>query len=124
MVLNLLTKITTYIYLILLLVYSNSIYADCLNFIPYYFTGKSHKIIENREFCVKNFSDEKINYLSDKFGARVLSNYPNKPIKVFFGDSQLLGLDVNAEDHNFFPTLLELFEIKFDAVSNMFLVDL
>ena len=102
MALHFLTKITTYLYLILFLVYSNSIYADCLNFIPYYFTGKSHKIIENREFCVKNLSEKNINYKSDAYGTRVLSEYPNKPKKVFFGDSQLLGLDVNAEDHNFF----------------------
>ena len=110
-----LTKFSIYFILIILLFYSNILYANCINFIPYYYTGKSHKIIENKEFCVKNFSEKNIVYKSDEFGARIISNYPKKPKKVYFGDSQLLGLDVNAKEHNFFS---DNFSVSLHATPN------
>ena len=115
-----LTKFSIYFILIILLFYSNILYANCINFIPYYYTGKSHKIIENKEFCVKNFSEKNIVYKSDEFGARIISNYPNKPKKVYFGDSQLLGLDVNAKEHNFFSDTLNSLSSKSIATLKIF----
>jgi hypothetical protein len=64
---------------------------------------------------VDHLADFEINFKSDKNGARILSEFPEASSKIYFGDSQLLGLDVNAEDHYFYS---EVKSISLHATPN------
>jgi hypothetical protein len=95
---------------------SSKVSADtCLSFIPYFFENQSHKLVRNKNFCVDHLADFEINFKSDKNGARILSEFPEASSKIYFGDSQLLGLDVNAEDHYFYS---EVKSISLHATPN------
>lgn len=83
--------------------FSSEVLANsCLSFIPYFFENQSHKLVRSKNFCVDHLADFEVHFKSDDNGARILSEFPKASSKVYFGDSQLLGLDVNAEDHYFY----------------------
>ena len=92
-------KNISFVVFILILFISKVNAKDCLSFLPYGFNDFYVHLPENKTFCVKeaNISRE---YKTDNFGGRLLHNdlFDNK-IQVF-GDSQVLGLDIeNIKQH-------------------------
>ena len=87
----------TFIYFILLTNSSNA--KNCLSFLPYGFNESYVHLPKNASFCVKQ-EKTKRTYQTDNYGGRLLYNdNSNSKIQVF-GDSQVLGLDVeNIEQH-------------------------
>ena len=72
---------------------------NCLSFLPYGFNEFYVHLPESASFCVKQ-GKTKYRYQTDNYGGRLLYNEnPYSKIQVF-GDSQVLGLDVeNIEQH-------------------------
>ena len=73
---------------------------SCLSFLPYGFNGHYVHLPQSASFCVKQ--GKSINkYQTDNFGGRLLYGEPsNNKIQVF-GDSQVLGLDVENIDQHY-----------------------
>lgn len=72
---------------------------NCLSFLPYGFDGSYVHLPESASFCVKQ--GKIINrYQTDKYGGRLFYNdVSNNKIQVF-GDSQVVGLDIdNIKEH-------------------------
>ena len=71
----------------------------CLSFLPYGFNESYVHLPQSASFCVKQ-GKTIIKYQTDNYGGRLLSDETvNNKIQVF-GDSQVLGLDVeNIEQH-------------------------
>ena len=87
----------TFIYFIL---FANSSHANnCLSFLPYGFNESYVHLPQSASFCVK-IGKTKYSYKTDNYGGRLLYNdSPHSKMQVF-GDSQVLGLDVeNIEQH-------------------------
>ncbi len=72
---------------------------NCLPFLPFGFNESYVHLPQSASFCVKQ-GKTKYRYLTDNYGGRLLQNDNlNNKIQVF-GDSQVLGLDVeNIEEH-------------------------
>ena len=72
---------------------------SCLSFLPYGWNDFYVHLPQNATFCV-NQSGLSRKYITDNYGGRILSNeLSNEKIQVF-GDSQVLGLDVEKiEEH-------------------------
>ena len=72
---------------------------SCLSFLPYGFNESYVHLPQSASFCVKQ-GKTKYRYQTDNYGGRLLYNdSPNSKIQIF-GDSQVLGLDVeNIEQH-------------------------
>jgi len=72
---------------------------SCLSFLPYAWNDFYVHLPQNTTFCVDRggLSNK---YITDKYGGRILSNeLSNNKIQVF-GDSQVVGLDIEKiEDH-------------------------
>ena len=77
---------------------------SCLSFLPYAFNEHYVHLPQNKVFCVKNFK-KKITYTTDKYGARILNNNLTKNNIQVFGDSQVLGLDINYKKDHFLNNL-------------------
>ena len=86
-----------FIYFILFANSSNA--NNCLSFLPYGFNGSYVHLPQSAYFCVKK-GKTKFSYQTDNYGGRLLfKDNLNSKIQVF-GDSQVLGLDVeNIEEH-------------------------
>ena len=71
----------------------------CLSFLPYGFNGSYVHLPQSASFCVKQ-GKTTIKYQTDNYGGRLFGDkIVNNKIQVF-GDSQVLGLDVdNIEKH-------------------------
>ena len=72
---------------------------NCLSFVPYGFNDFYVHLPQEALFCVK---EEKkiISYKTDIYGGRIFSNDKNNEEIQIFGDSQVLGLDIEKiEDH-------------------------
>ena len=76
---------------------------NCLSFLPYAFNEHYVHLPQNKVFCVKNFK-KTISYKTDRYGARILNNFTKDNIQVF-GDSQVLGLDINYKKNHFLNNL-------------------
>ena len=76
---------------------------SCLSFLPYAFNEHYVHLPQNKVFCVKNFK-KTISYKTDRYGARILNNFTKDNIQVF-GDSQVLGLDINYKKDHFLNNL-------------------
>ena len=87
----------TVIYFILFANSSNA--NNCLSFLPYGFNDSYVHLPQSAYFCVKK-GKTKFSYQTDNYGGRLLfKDKLNSKIQVF-GDSQVLGLDVeNIEEH-------------------------
>ena len=72
---------------------------NCLSFLPYGFNEFYVHLPQNASFCVKHGKTTN-KYLTDNYGGRLLYDEAlNNKIQVF-GDSQVLGLDIeNVEQH-------------------------
>ena len=72
---------------------------SCLSFLPYGFNEFYVHLPQNRSFCVKQGKIIK-KYQTDIYGGRLLHNRLSKNKIQIFGDSQVLGLDIeNIKQH-------------------------
>ena len=85
--------------------FCKNLYAkNCLSFLPYAFNEHYVHLPQDKVFCVKNLKN-KTSYKTDEYGGRILNNnYVENNIQVF-GDSQVLGLDINFKKHHFLNQL-------------------
>ena len=88
-------------FLVILILFTNKLNAkSCLSFLPYGFNDYYVHLPQNASFCVKEgkfFYD----YKTDNYGGRLFYNKSlNEQIQVF-GDSQVLGLDVEKIEQHF-----------------------
>ena len=77
---------------------------SCLSFLPYGFNESYVHLPQSASFCVKQ-GKTIIKYQTDNYGGRLLSDETvNNKIQVF-GDSQVLGLDVENIEQHYLNTL-------------------
>ena len=77
---------------------------NCLSFLPYGFNESYVHLPQSTSFCVKQ-GKTKYTYKTDNYGGRLLyNNNANNKIQVF-GDSQVLGLDVEKIEQHYLNTL-------------------
>ena len=77
---------------------------NCLSFLPYGFNDSYVHLPQSASFCVKQ-GKIKYTYKTDNYGGRLLYNdYADNKIQVF-GDSQVLGLDVDRIEQHYLNTL-------------------
>jgi len=90
--------------LIYFILFTNSLNAkNCLSFLPYGFNESYVHLPQSESFCVKQ-GKNKYEYQTDNYGGRLLYNdEANNKIQVF-GDSQVLGLDVDKIDKHYLNT--------------------
>ncbi len=105
---SLLRKLSlTFIYSILFV--SKADANSCLSFLPYGFNESYVHLPQSASFCVKQ-GKTIIKYQTDNYGGRLLSDETaNNKIQVF-GDSQVLGLDVENIEQHYLNTLLNYSE--------------
>ena len=90
------------IYFILFINSSNA--KNCLSFLPYAFNESYVHLPQSESFCVKQ-GKTRYEYKTDNYGGRLLYNdEANNKIQVF-GDSQVLGLDVDNIEQHYLNTL-------------------
>jgi hypothetical protein len=91
-----------FIYFILFINSSNA--NNCLSFLPYGFNESYVHLPQNASFCIKQ-GKTKYTYQTDNYGGRLLYDENlNSKIQVF-GDSQVLGLDVENIEQHYLNTL-------------------
>ena len=77
---------------------------NCLSFLPYGFNESYVHLPESASFCIKKGKTE-YRYQTDNYGGRLFHNDNlNSKIQVF-GDSQVLGLDVENIEQHYLNTL-------------------
>jgi len=97
---NILLAISIYFILFV----SNVDAKGCLSFLPYGFNEFYVHLPQSASFCVKQ-GKTNYRYRTDNYGGRLLYNdSPNSKIQVF-GDSQVLGLDVENIEQHYLNTL-------------------
>ena len=75
----------------------------CLSFLPYGFNDSYVHLPQSASFCVKH--GKIIKYQTDNYGARLINHDAlNNTIQIF-GDSQVLGLDVESIEQHYLNTL-------------------
>ena len=92
----------TFIYFILFTNSSNA--KNCLSFLPYGFNESYVHLPQSASFCVKQ-GKTKYTYQTDNYGGRLLYNDNLKSKIQVFGDSQVLGLDVENIEQHYLNTL-------------------
>ena len=82
----------------LILTISHSKSKDCLDFLPFGHNDNYVQLPEESEFCIK-YGNQNLIFKTDKKGGRFFIK-PNKKTIQVFGDSQILGIDIqNQKDH-------------------------
>ena len=77
---------------------------NCLSFLPFGFNNHYVHLPNNSSFCVEE-GNKSNQYITEKYGGRILSNkITNNKIQVF-GDSQVLGLDVEKIEQHYLYNL-------------------
>ena len=77
---------------------------NCLSFLPYGFNESYVHLPQSASFCVKQ-GKTKYTYKTDNYGGRILYNdNANNKLQVF-GDSQVLGLDVDKIEQHYLNTV-------------------
>ncbi len=77
---------------------------NCLNFLPYGFNDYYVHLPQDASFCVKE-GKKIVNYKTDDYGGRLIGKEKfNEKIQVF-GDSQVLGLDVEKIEKHYLHQL-------------------
>ena len=104
--------------LIYFILFTNSSNAKiCLSFLPYGFNESYVHLPQSASFCVKQ-GKTKYEYKTDNYGGRLLyKDEANNKIQVF-GDSQVLGLDVDKIEEHYLNTLYKKNFIIYAAPNN------
>ena len=72
----------------------------CFSVSPYGYINGYSSLPFSSNYCLKdNYTN--INFITDNFGARLLTNNENKNSIKVFGDSQVLGLDVGQKSYHY-----------------------
>jgi len=88
------------IILLYYLLFIPKVFADnCLSFLPYGFNNFYVQLPENASFCVKQKTTNK--YKTDNYGGRLLINENFKNKIQIFGDSQVIGLEMEKIEHHY-----------------------
>ena len=91
-----------------------------MSFLPYGYNDSYVHLPENASFCVK-YGNSKKNYTTDYLGGRILINelYSNSQKIKIFGDSQVLGLDIEKnQDHYLYKLYKDKTFIIYAAPNN------
>ena len=91
--------ITILVYLLFLLI-SNAKSKDCLPFIPYGWNDFYVHLPQNITFCV-DVGKTSYNYKTDIYGGRIISNDRFEKWLQVFGDSQVVGLNLDKIDKHY-----------------------
>jgi hypothetical protein len=94
--------IIIFIYIILFTNSSNA--KNCLSFLPYGFNELYVHLPQSASFCVKQ-GKNKYEYQTDNYGGRLLYNDDSNSKVQVFGDSQVLGLDIETIQQHYLNTL-------------------
>jgi len=90
---------------------------NCLSFVPYGFNDFYVHLPQEALFCVKE-AKKIISYKTDIYGGRIFSNEKfNEEIQIF-GDSQVLGLDIEKIDDHYLSQLYKKNFIIYAAPNN------
>ena len=93
------------IILIYFILFTNSSNAKtCLSFLPYGFNESYVHLPQSASFCVKQ-GKTKYEYKTENYGGRLLDNDSASNKIQVFGDSQVLGLDVNKIEEHYLNNL-------------------
>ena len=106
------------IFIFYIILFTNSSNAkNCLSFLPYGFNEAYVHLPQSASFCVK-LGKIKYSYQTDNYGGRLLYNDNSiKKIQVF-GDSQVLGLDVENIEQHYLNTLYKKSDFIIYAAPN------
>ena len=83
----------------LILTISSSKSKECLEFLPFGHNDNYVQLPEESEFCIK-YGNTNLVFKTDNSGGRYFAN-SNKNIIQVFGDSQILGLDIQNQENHF-----------------------
>ena len=86
------------ILLLLILFISETKAKNCLSFLPFGHNNHYVHLPKNAVFCVK-YDEENLNFQTDELGGRIFSKTKNQ-LQVF-GDSQVLGLDIDKNKNHY-----------------------
>ena len=89
----------------------------CFKVAPYGHTQGYSSLPFNKSFCVYD-ENSKIRFDTDSNGARIFSSVVNNINLKIFGDSQVLGLDVNLETNHYIKKVYPNQNLKFYAAPN------
>ena len=90
---------------------------NCLTFLPYGFNDYYVHLPQDASFCVKEGKDF-ISYKTDDYGGRLISNEIFSEEIQVFGDSQVLGFDVEKIDKHYLQQLYKNNFIIYAAPNN------
>ena len=88
-----------FIFFLLFLINSNATSKDCLSFVPYGWNDFYVHLPQNTSFCVE-VDGSLYNYKTDIHGGRILSDDKFNDWIQVFGDSQVVGLDLDEIQKN------------------------
>ena len=86
------------ILILLILSISETKAKNCLSFLPFGHNNHYVHLPKNAVFCVK-YDEENLNFQTDELGGRIFSKKKNQ-LQVF-GDSQVLGLDIDKNKNHY-----------------------
>lgn len=93
-------KKIVFFFLILISIYLVKISFGCFAYLPFGFNGKYVHLPLDSSFCTNN-ENQKVFYKTNIYGGRLLINKKQYPSIEIFGDSQLVGLELNNYENHF-----------------------
>ena len=94
----------TFIFFFLFTINSNAKSKNCLPFVPYGWNDFYVHLPQNSSFCV-NADGSSLNYITDIYGGRILLNEKSKNWKQVFGDSQVVGIDIDEIEKHYLSNI-------------------
>ena len=88
---------------------------ECLNFLPFGHNDFYVHLPVNSNFCVK-YGNKNLNFKTDKFGGRFFNE--KKDNTQVFGDSQVLGIDIDKKDKHYLSNHIDKDFIIYGAPNN------
>ena len=88
---------------------------ECLNFLPFGHNDYYVHLPVNSNFCVK-YGNEDLYFKTDKFGGRLFNE--EKDIIQVFGDSQVLGIDIDKKEKHYLSNYIEKNFVIYGAPNN------
>ena len=103
--------------IIIFLLTNESKAKNCLNFLPYGFNDYYVHLPQNKSFCVKE-GDKSVYYKTDEYGGRIIGEDIFVDKLQVFGDSQVLGLEVEKIHEHYLNQLYKSNFIIYAAPNN------
>ena len=91
-------------FIFLFTINSNAKSKNCLPFVPYGWNDFYVHLPQNSSFCV-NADGSSLNYITDIYGGRILLNEKSKNWKQVFGDSQVVGIDIDEIEKHYLSNI-------------------